>query len=74
MSISFQWFYKTFDISTNDRTLGFHEGKKEVKIWIVYLVSKIASKKLKLFQKAEVMLGANVLSLASPSDLVVNLK
>ena len=38
------------------------------------IVSKIASKKLKLFQKAEVMLGANVLSLASPSDLVVNLK
>ena len=62
MPISFQWFYKTFNISTNHRMLGFHGEKREVKIWIVYIyiVSKIASIKLKLFQKAEVRLGANI--------------
>ena len=38
MPISFQWFHKTFNISTNDRMVGFHGEKKEDKIWIIFYI------------------------------------
>ena len=41
MPISFQWFHKTFNISTNNRKVGFHDKKKEVKIWIIYIYTYI---------------------------------
>ena len=73
MFISFQWLHKTCNISTADTMHSFHSKKKKVKISIVLLYDCIYKMKV-LFQKAGVMLEANLVWLAWPSDLLVNIK
>ena len=68
MNSRLQWFHKTQYIGTTDRIFCFHGESKEAGLYHFY--DFIIYKTQVVLQKAWVMLGANIIWLASSNDLV----